>query len=103
MTLASGLEIPANRSATIRWRAFFSLALFALLAAADGQPTGNHYEAVSILAGVPGRCGVRFSSLEFRLENCPLDYLIQYFDYGAAHYDIIGLPKRTSSAWYSIR
>jgi uncharacterized protein (TIGR03435 family) len=83
-------------------RILFCLMLSSLMAIGQEQPTGNHFEFVSIKAGVPGGCGVRFLSLEFRLENCPLDYLIKYFQYGNIHYDMIGLPKWTSSAWYSI-
>jgi uncharacterized protein (TIGR03435 family) len=76
--------------------------MLSALAAGQEQHAGNHYDAVAIKPGVPGGCGVRFFPLEFRLENCPLDYLITTIDYGTVEYEIIGLPKWTSSAWYSI-
>jgi uncharacterized protein (TIGR03435 family) len=66
-------------------------------------PQNNHYEVVSIKRGVEGRCGPKFSSpLQFYVENCPLRYLIGQLYRAAGGYDLVGLPKWTSSEWYTI-
>jgi uncharacterized protein (TIGR03435 family) len=83
-------------------RVFLFLTVAAVAAGQMQSPKNNRYEVVSIKPGVQGPCGPRFSALQFSATNCSVEYLIKAVSGSMRGYDLVGLPKWTSSAWYTI-
>lgn len=86
---------------------FFLLASMSAAAVSAQElelPKNNHYEVVSIRAGVPGTaCGSHFSPLEFVADNCSLQWLIGTLYNTRRGVAPVGLPKWASSETFTFR
>jgi uncharacterized protein (TIGR03435 family) len=78
----------------------------AVVTAGSGQlplPADNRFEVVSIRPTASGGCAPRSPSrAQLRLENCSVEYLVKQVLTAMKGYDLTGLPKWTSSEWYTI-